>query len=152
MGLFSRPKSPRTQVVSEEQVNGLITKFQGWVPNDFSKEINGEVFDANKLSESIESLVKFATANEDVQLLQFVGKNCAGMSGSMNDESIESIAQWLFDGTVVSLELRKKYESHSKVLKDITAVGLASFSIAESLPKYGDVLEYMRTHANKLSR
>jgi hypothetical protein len=136
MGLFSRPESSRTPVVSEEQVNGLITKFQGWVPNDFSKE----------------NLVKFATLNEDVQLLQFVGKNCAGMSGSMNDESIESIAQWLFDGTVVSLELRKKYESQSKVLKDITAIGLASFSIAESLPKYKDVLEYMRTHANKLSR
>jgi hypothetical protein len=151
MGLFSKPK-PAKASIPQDQIDGLVKKFQDWVPDNFSKKINGQKYDSSQLRQAISVLVNYSAHNEDTQLLQFVGKNCAGMSGTMKDEPIESTAQWLFDGTAMSMELRRKYSENKQLLDAISAIGLAAMSFAESLPNYQEVLEYMSVNAHKLNK
>lgn len=151
MGLFSKKQTKAPPSVPEEQIVTVVEKFQKWVPDDFSKEINGEIFTAKELRLSIELLVRLSMLSQDEQLLVYVGKTCAGFGQSMRDETAESIAQWLFDGTVVSLELRKKYKDYPNALLSITALGLGALSAFEKHPKFSDALQYMSDNADKLA-
>ena len=151
MGLFSKKQTKAPPGLPEEQIVKVVEKFQKWVPDDFSKEINGEIFTATELRLSIELLVRLSMLSQDEQLLVYVGKTCAGFGQSMKDETAESIAQWLFDGTVVNVELRQKYKDYPNALLSITALGLGVLSAVEKHPKYSDALQYMSDNADKLA-
>ena len=151
MGLFSKKQTKAPPSLPEEQIVKVVEKFQKWVPDGFSKEINGEIFTATELRLSIELLVRLSNLSQDEQLLVYVAKTCAGFGQSMKDETAESIAQWLFDGTVVNVELRQKYKDYPNALLSITALGLGALSALEKHPKFSDALQYMSDNADELA-
>jgi hypothetical protein len=151
MGIFSKKQNKTPPSMSEEQITKVVSKFQNWLPDDFSKEINGEVITSVELRLVIEFLVRLSTLSEDEQMLVYVGKTCAGFAESMREETVENVAQWLFDGTVVSLELRRKYKDFPEAIKYLSVVGLSALSSVEKHPKYSEILQYMSDNANKLA-
>ena len=124
MGIFSKQKPKADEVVPETQLLEVINKFTGWLPKNFTKEINGEKYSTNDLKEFVSKLVRIAANSGDEMLLQFVAKACASFEESK--ESVESMAQLHFDLTWSSAALRKTYKNDSMALEGITVVGLAS--------------------------
>ena len=149
MGIFSKQKPKAAEVVSESQLLEVINKFTGWLPKNFTKEINGKKYSTNELKELVSKLVRIAANNGDEMLLQFVAKACASFEDSK--ESIDSMAQLHFDLTWSSAALRKTYKNDSMALEGITVIGLASYSEFEKHPKYKEVLEYMSANSQKLA-
>jgi hypothetical protein len=150
MGIFSRQKPKVNDAIPEAQLIEVINKFNGWVPKNFSKEINGRKYNSNDLKDVVNALVRTSAKNGDELLLQFTAKSCASFEDT-KAEPIESLAQLHFDLTVSAMGLRKTYAKDSAVLKAITVLGLASYSVFEKHPKHKKVLEYMSSNAQKLA-
>lgn len=134
----------------EDQINGLVLKFQSWIPDSFLGEFNGTRYNAPGLKNIVDFLVRVSARTEDEQLLQFVGKSCAGFN-EPEDASVEHIAQFLFDSTVVSMELRKRYAEVAPAVEGIVTLGLAVLATLEKHPKFPDVLEYTSANSHKLA-
>ena len=152
MGFFSKPKLINQATLPEDQIQGIISKFQNWIPENVSKEVNGELFTSSELKSAVDFLVRVSNTNQDELLLIYVAKICAGFANSMKEESIEQRAQQLFDLTVASMDLRKKYQSESNITRLLTALGICSLQAAESHPKYSEILTYMSENSHKLNK
>ena len=151
MGIFSRQKPKVNDAIPEAQLIEVINKFSGWVPKNFSKEINGKKYNSNDLKNVVNTLVRAAAESGDELLLQFTAKSCASFEDTAAAEPIESLAQVHFDLSWSSMGLRKTYANDSDITEGISALGLASFSIFEKHPKHKEVLEYMSANAQKLA-
>ena len=153
MGIFSKQKPKAAEVVPETQLLEVINKFTGWLPKNFTKEINGKKYSTNELKELVSKLVRIAANSGDEMLLQFVAKACASFEDTGNTEvdSVESLAQLHFDLTVSSMGLRKTYANDPAVSEGLTVLGLASYSVFEKHPKHLKVLEYMSANSQKLA-
>ena len=149
MGIFSK-KEPKTSNQDLQKLKPVIEKFQKWVPDNLHGEVNGQKYDADRLRGEIATLVIEAAKVEDVQLLQFVGKTCAGFTDQIKTESIENLAQWVYDISSVSLELQKSYRSNPSQLASIKALGLLAHEQVKGLGKYAEVLDYLGANAKKL--
>lgn len=149
MGIFGKNK-PKTEEVSSQKLSPVIEKFQSWIPDDLSSEVNGKKIDAKNLKTDVANLILQAAKNEDVQLLQFVGKACAGFTDQVRAESIENLAQWVYDISSVSLELQKKYSNKAVELDSIKSLGLVAHNQIKTLNSYSQVLDYLGKNAKKL--
>lgn len=149
MGIFSKRES-KSKTQDSNNLKPIIEKFQKWIPDELVGEINGQNYDANRLRSEIATLVLEAAKVEDVQLLQFVGKTCAGFTDQIKTESIENLAQWVYDISSVSLELQKIYKSNPSHLSSIKALGLLAHEQVKSLGNYAEVLDYLGANAKKL--
>ena len=151
MGLFSKSKPESIKPDNEARLASIIMKFQNWIPTDFFLDVNGVAYDCQKLRNVVEYLVRWSASIEDEQLLQFAGKSCAGFGESVLKESTEDLAQFMFDITVVSVELRKRFSSEKTVVEGVIALGLACTSTLNRHPKFADALEYMSANSQKLA-
>lgn len=149
MGIFGN-KKPKADVGSSQNLAPVIEKFQSWVPNDLNSEVNGKTIDAKTLKREIANLITEAAKIEDIQLLQFVGKACAGFTDQIRSESVENLAQWVYDIAAVSLELQKKNRDKPDVLDAIKALGLLAHEQVKNLSNYSKVLDYLGENAKKL--
>ena len=150
MGLFSKKQVKASSALPEETVIKIIDNFQSWIPDAFSKEINGETCTSKELKLAIELLVRVSLLGQDEVLLTYVAKNCSVFQNGMEGESIESLAQWLFDGTCVSFELQRKYKDLPNALLALSAIGLSALSVLEKHTKFSEALRYMSDNADKL--
>jgi hypothetical protein len=150
VGIFSKQKPKAVEVVDEAQLLEVINKFIGWLPKNFSKQINGKKYSSNDLKDAVNTLVRTSAKNGDELLLQFTAKSCASFEDT-KAESIESLAQLHFDLTWSSMGLRKTYANDPAVSEGLTVLGLASYSVFEKHPKHLKVLEYMSANSQKLA-
>ena len=151
MGIFSRSKPENIKPDNEARLASIITKFQNWIPTDFFLDVNGVAYDCQKLRVVVDYLVRWSAPIEDEQLLQFVGKSCAGFGEAVLKESTEDLAQFLFGLTTASMELQKRFSSEKTVVEGVIALGLACTSTLQRHPKFADALEYMSANSQKLA-
>ena len=149
MGLFSRDKSNKN-VQGAPSLEPVIQKFQNWIPGNLDEMVNGKKYSADSLRKEVASLVKAAAQIEDIQLLQFVGKACAGFTDQIRSETVKNIAQWVYDIAAVSLELQNRYRDKPDELASIKALGLLAHEQVKNLSNYSKVLDYLGENAKKL--
>ena len=88
----------------------------------------------------------------DELLLQWSSKVCVAMLSATTDVApVDSMAQVVFDGTVGSMTLRKRYASNAQMLHAIETLGVASYKMSEKHPKFREVLQYMGDNSAKLA-
>lgn len=149
MGLFSK-KETNSNAIDPDQLKPVIEKFQKWIPDSLRGSVNGQSYDASLLRSEIALLVVEAAKTEDVQLIQFIGKACAGFSDQIKSESLENLAQWVYDISTVSLELQKNYRNSPNLLVPIKALGLLAHDQVRVLDNYAEVIDYLGANAKKL--
>ena len=160
VGIFSRLKSDaeaRRLAVAKESLTTLqplsteyLELLKSWVPDDYFCEVNKVEYEAEDVRDAIEFLVLVAVKKNDQQLYSFVGANSEGFRVEFQYITVEGLAQHLFQGTVSSMELRKKYQSEGAVLEAITSLGLAALNNLEQHPKYKEALRYMSKNSDNL--
>jgi hypothetical protein len=161
MGIFSKKsngQSARRLPPANDSVGNvqppsteLVEILKSWVPDEFSCEVNGVEFEAEDVRDTIEFLVLVAVERNDHQLYDFVGANSEGFRAEFEYITVEGLARHLFQGTVSSMELRKKYQSVGAVLEAVTSLGIAALNNLEQHPKYKEALEYMSNNSDNLS-
>ncbi len=150
MGIFSRAKKEPS--FPEDQVRQVVSKFQGWTSSYTETEINGKNVSPSEINELVEYVILKSMDRNDELLLQWSSKVCVAMLSATTDVApINTMAQILFDGSVGSMTLRKRYSNDPKLLEAITILGIASYKVSERHPNFTEVLEYMRDNAQKLS-
>ena len=157
MGIFSRLKSDaeaRRLATAKESLATLqplsmefVELLKSWVPDGFSCEVNVFEYEAEDVRGDIEFLVLVAIERNDQQLYSFVGANSESFGDRFNNITVEGLARHLFQGTVSSMELRKKYHSVGAVLETITTLGLAALFNLEQHPKYKEALKHISENA-----
>jgi hypothetical protein len=161
MGILSKIKKDldaRRLLVAKDSLESIKTlsteyvdSFKSWIPDDFSCEVNSVRFEAQDVRDAIEYLVLVAVERNDQQLYSFVGANSEGFRSEFKYITVEGLARHLYQGTVSSMELRKKYQSVGAVLEVVTSLGIAGLINLEKHPKYKEALDYMSNNSDKLS-
>jgi len=150
MGIFSKAKKELSS--RDDQVRQVVTKFQGWTSSYIETEINGKSVSPTEINELVEYVILKSMDMNDELMLQWSSKVCVAMLSATTDVApIGTMAQILFDSSVGSMTLRKKYSNDPKLLEAITTLGVASYKVSERHPNFNEVLEYMRDNAQKLS-
>ena len=150
MGLFNRPK--REAPSRDDQMRQVVTKFQGWTSSYTETEINGKSVSPTEINDLVEYVILKSMDLNDELMLQWSSKVCVAMLSATTDvASIGTMAQVLFDSSVGSMTLRKKYSNDPQLIEAITTLGVASYKVSEKHPHFNEVLEYMRDNAHKLS-
>jgi hypothetical protein len=160
MGIFSRIKSgveAQRLVAAKDSLQTLqplsteyVERFKSWIPDDYSCDVNNVEYEAEDVRYAIEFLVLVAVERKDQQLYSFVGANSESFRVEFQYITIEGLARHLFQGSVSSMELRKKYQSVGAVLEAITSLGLAALNNLEQHPKYKEALRYMSDNSDNL--
>jgi hypothetical protein len=150
MGIFSKAKKELSS--RDDQVRQVVTKFQGWTRSYTETEINGKSVSPAEINELVEYVILKSMDMNDELMLQWTSKVCVAMLSATTDVApIGTMAQILFDSSVGSMTLRRKYSNDPKLLEAITILGVASYKVSERHPNFNEVLEYMRDNAQKLS-
>jgi hypothetical protein len=140
---------------SSESIQPLSTEFvhllKSWIPDDFCCKVNSVEYEAEDVRDNIEFLVVVAVERNDHQLYDFVGANSECFRSEFQYITVEGLARHLFQGTISSMELRKKYKSVGAVLEAVTSLGIAAHINLEQHPKYKAALEYMSNNSDNLS-
>lgn len=152
MGLFSKSKPQNPGMPPEATLQSVITKFQGWLGTYKPTEINDKKYELVDLEKMVDFLVRKSAEYGDEYMLQWTSKACVAMDITTVTEAAPDVfAQVVFDATVGSMDLRKKYAAHPEIVDAITVLGVASIKTCERFPNYKDALEYMRTNSEKLA-
>jgi hypothetical protein len=150
MGIFNKAKKEPSS--RDDQVRQVVTKFQGWTSSYAETEINGKIVSPAEINELVEYVILKSMDMNDELMLQWSSKVCVAMISATTDVApIDTMAQILFDSSVGSMTLRRKYSNDPKLLEAITTLGVASYKVSERHPNFNQVLEYMRDNAQKLS-
>ena len=150
MGIFSKAKKEHSS--RDDQVRQVVTKFQAWTSSYTETEINGKNVSPAEINELVEYVILKSMDMNDELMLQWSSKVCVAMLSATTDVApIGTMAQILFDSSVGSMTLRRKYSNDPKLLEAITTLGVASYKVSERHPNFNEVLEYMRDNAQKLS-
>lgn len=152
MGLFSKSKPQNPEMPPEATLRIVITKFQGWLGTYEPTEINDKKYELVDLEKMVDFLVRKSAEYGDEMMLQWTSKACVAMDVStVTEAKPEVFAQVIFDATVGSMDLRKKYVAYPDIVNAITVLGVASIKTCERFPNYKDALEYMRANSEKLA-
>ena len=150
MGIFSKPK--KEQSPPDDTIRQVITKFQGWTDSYSATEINGKNVTSAEIKDLVEYVIMQSVSLNDELLLQWSSKVCVAMLSATTDVApVDSMAQVVFDGTVGSMTLRKRYASNAQMLHAIETLGVASYKMSEKHPKFREVLQYMGDNSAKLA-
>jgi hypothetical protein len=150
MGIFSKAKKEAS--LPDEQIRQVITKFQGWTDSYSTSEINGRMVSPTEINNLVAYVILESVSLNDELLLQWCSKVCVAMISATTDEApIGTMAQIVFDGSVGSMTLRKRYSNNPKLLEAITILGIASYKVSERHPNFKEVLQYMSDNAHKLA-
>lgn len=152
MGLFSKSKPQNPEMPPEATLRSVIMKFQGWLGTYEPTEINDKKYELVDLEKMVDFLVRKSAEYGDEFMLQWTSKACVAMdTTTVTEASPDIFAQVIFDATVGSMDLRKKYAAYPDIVNAITVLGVASIKTCERFPNYKDALEYMRTNSEKLA-
>ena len=150
MGIFSKPKKEASP--PDDQISQVIAKFQSWTSSYSETEINGRIVTQEQINEIIAYIIRQSVALEDEYLIQWASKVCVAMLSATTDIApVETMAQVVFDGSVGSMTLRKRYANSPQLLEAITTLGVASYKVSEKHPKFNEVLQYTSENAQKLA-
>ncbi len=152
MGFFSKSKGHSSSSSSEDNMLILIAKWQGWVDAFEDTEIIGKNYKLSDIQTYIDSIAREAVSRNDELLLQWTSKVCVAMlSSTKKIAPVDIMAQVMFDISVVSMDLRKRYAKSPKLLEAVTVLGLASYKVFEGHPNLNEILQYTSDNAQKLA-
>jgi hypothetical protein len=150
MGIFSKPKKEASP--PDDQIRQVITKFQGWTNSYLATEINGRNVTLDDVHDLVEYVIVQSVKFNDEDMIQWCSKVCVAMLSATTEVApVDVMAQVVFDGSVGSMILRKKYASNQQLLQAIETLGVASYKVSERHPKFGEVLQYTSENAQKLN-
>jgi hypothetical protein len=150
MGIFSKPK--REPSPPDDTIRQVITKFQGWTESYSATEVNGRIVSSSDVKDLVAYVIMQSVTLEDELLLQWSSKVCVAMLSATTEVApVDSMAQVMFDSTVGSMTLRKRYAKNPQLLDAIETLGVASYKMSEKHPKFREVLQYMGDNSEKLA-
>jgi hypothetical protein len=150
MGIFSKPK--REPLPADDTIKQVISKFQGWTDSYTAIEINGRKVSSAEVKDFVAWIIKQSISLNDELLLQWSSKVCVAMLSATTEVApVDSMAQVMFDSTVGSMTLRKRYAKNPQLLDAIETLGVASYKMSEKHPKFREVLQYMVDNSEKLA-
>jgi hypothetical protein len=150
MGIFNKPK--REPSPPDDTIRQVITKFQGWTDSYSATEVNGRIVSSSDVKDLVAYVIMQSVTLEDELLRQWSSKVCVAMLSATTEVApVESMAQVMFDSTVGSMTLRKRYAKNPQLLDAIETLGVASYKMSEKHPKFREVLQYMGDNSEKLA-